>query len=108
MQKRFRFTLFFKKKWKAVKKGKIKPEEGNVLADSNRDLGNFILGDLSNYTIKAHSRFFMNPVLWFRTLAKAISERDFRFVNLGLRMISGFNSHKLKQKFNIKLYLKKI
>ena len=77
----------------AVKNGKIKPEEGNVLADSNRDLGNFTLDDLSNYTIKAHNRFFMNPALWFRTFAKAISERDFRFVNLGLRMVSGFNSH---------------
>jgi len=71
----------------AVKVGKIKPEEGSILADSRRGLGNFTLEELKMYTMMAHKKFFMNPILWMRTFYKAIIRQDFRFVDLGLRMI---------------------
>jgi len=71
----------------AVKAGKIKPDEGSILADSRRGLGNFTLEELKMYTMMAHKKFFMNPILWMRTFYKAIKRQDFRFVDLGLRMI---------------------
>lgn len=73
----------------AVKNGKIKPDEGSVIADSKRGIGNFSLEEIEMHTMKAHRRFFINPFLWFRILRKAIIKQDFRFTNLGFRMIMG-------------------
>jgi len=71
----------------AVKKGKIKKDELNVVADSRRGLGNFTKEELLEYTAKAYQSFHYNSSYWIREITKAFSEKNFRFLKLGIKMI---------------------
>jgi anaerobic magnesium-protoporphyrin IX monomethyl ester cyclase len=72
----------------AVKEGKIKPEEYSVNADSNRGLGNFTEQELIDYTMKAYKKYYFDIHLILREILFAFTKRDFRFLKIGLRMIS--------------------
>jgi len=71
----------------AVKKGKIKPDEYSVKADSTRGLGYLTEDELTNYNIKAYKSYYFNPRLWGRELFYAFSKKDFRYLKLGLKLI---------------------
>jgi len=73
----------------AVKEGKIKPEEHTVNADSTRGLGNFTEQELIDYTMKAYKSYYFNPRLFTREIYYAFSKRDFRFLKLGIKMLTG-------------------
>lgn len=70
----------------AVNGGKIQPDEGTVLANSQRDLGNFTSEELMSYTMKAHRSFYLNPSLWMKEIYRAFTKKDLWRINLGLRM----------------------
>lgn len=70
----------------AVNEGKIQPDEGTVLANSQRDLGNFTSEELMSYTMKAHRSFYLNPSLWMKEIYRAFTKKDLWRINLGLRM----------------------
>ena len=71
----------------AVKEGEIKPDEGTIIADQNRGLGNFTSDELINFTMKAHKSFYLNPSLWKNEIASVLKKRNFSEINLGLRML---------------------
>ena len=73
----------------AVNKGKIKEDELlTVAADSGRGLGNFTTEELLEYTAKAYQSFYYNPSYWIREITKAFSEKRFRFLKLGIKVIT--------------------
>ena len=72
-------------------KGKIDPEEGTVVANVHRGLGNFTPEELEEYTMKGHQSFYSNPSLWMNGLSYALMKRDMRPIHFGLRMF--FDQH---------------
>jgi len=76
--------------WKeAVAEGKIQPDEFFIDADSRRGLSNFTEEELINYTMKASNSYYLNPKLWMRELFYAFANKDFRFLKLGLKLLTG-------------------
>lgn len=71
---------------KAVKEGKIKPDEYNVDADSKHNLGKFTKEEYEKYSIKAHKSFYYGPIYLFRQLIYAFKYKDFRILIAGLKM----------------------
>ena len=72
----------------AVEEGKIQPDEYSVKADSKRGLGNFTEKELIDYNMNAYKSYYFNPRLWKRELFYAFAKKDFRFLKLGLRMLT--------------------
>jgi radical SAM superfamily enzyme YgiQ (UPF0313 family) len=73
----------------AVKDGKLKPDEYNILADSKRGLGLLTEEELNYYNMKAYKRYYYNPRLWAREFFFALSKRDFRFFKIGFKTLFG-------------------
>ncbi len=71
----------------AVEQGLISLDEGDILADSARGLGNIERNELLDYTMKAHNQFYLNPKLWVREITRAITDNDFRHLHVGFRML---------------------
>lgn len=71
----------------AVKEGKLSRDEHHIKADSRKGLGNFTYEELVNFKIKAEKSFFYNPKLWLRESVYAFTKKDFRFLNVGSKMI---------------------
>jgi radical SAM superfamily enzyme YgiQ (UPF0313 family) len=72
----------------AVADGKIKPYEHYVPADSKRGLGNFTEEELNELSMKAYRSYYFNPRLWAREIFHAFYKRDFRYVKMGLKMLT--------------------
>ena len=71
-----------------VKKGKIQPDEYVVQSDSRRGLGNFTKEELSNICQKAHNNIFYDPRFISRQLYRAFSRDNFRFLLVGMKVLS--------------------
>jgi len=74
----------------AVNNGKIKSDEYFIVPDKRRDLGNFTEEELISYVNKIYYSYYFNPRLWLRELSFAISNQDFRFLKLGLKILYPF------------------
>lgn len=75
--------------WKeAVNEGKIHSDEGTVIADVQRGLGNLRTEEIMDYSMKAYKNFFLNPRFWMRELSRAITNNDFKYLKLGMRMFT--------------------
>lgn len=72
---------------KEVEKGNIQPDEGDLIGDSRRGLGNFTADELEEYTMKAQKSFYRNPTLWINEIKRAFKTRDTRFLKVGFRMM---------------------
>jgi radical SAM superfamily enzyme YgiQ (UPF0313 family) len=75
-----------------VKEGKIKPDVFFVDIDKTKGLGNFTEKELIGYVSKACYSYYFNPRLWFREFYYAFKTKDFRFIKLGLKILSPSNS----------------
>lgn len=69
----------------AVKEGKITPDQFIVYSDSRKNLGNFTPEELKKFLSNAFISYYVNPKLWIRELAEAISKKDFRLIKMGLK-----------------------
>ncbi|MGF3554022.1 MAG: B12-binding domain-containing radical SAM protein [Thermoplasmatota archaeon] len=74
----------------AVKENKIKSDEYFIVPDKNKGLGNFTEKELIDYVNKVYFSYYFNPNLWFREIFYAFSKKDFRFLKLGLKILSPF------------------
>lgn len=74
--------------WKeAVNKGKIKPDEYVVPADSKRGLGKFTEEELKDYCVEAYNEIFYDPRFLSLQVLRAFDRKNFRFLKVGLEMI---------------------
>ncbi len=70
---------------KAVKEGKINPEEPLVYSDAHRGLGLYEAEDIRNYIKKANFSFYFNPRYWIREVKFALRSHNTLMLELGLR-----------------------
>jgi len=72
----------------AVREGKINPNDGaSVVADSSKNLGNFTIEELKNFTRIAYYKFYYNPFLWYRLLCRSLVKMDRRYIKAGLEFL---------------------
>jgi len=74
----------------AANKGKIKMDEYFIVPDIRKGLGNFTEEELIAYVNKIYYSYYFNPRLWLREFSYAFSKKDFRFLKLGLKILSPF------------------
>jgi radical SAM superfamily enzyme YgiQ (UPF0313 family) len=74
----------------AVENKKISKDEYLVTADSRRDLGNFIVEELYEYSKKATKRFYLRPRYIFGQIYRALSEKDSNRLKIFLRAVTSY------------------
>lgn len=78
----------------AVKNKKIKPDQYEVLADSNHNLSNFTADELIQYTSNAFTTFYFRPGYIFKQTLKTLIRKDYKFIKYGIKYFISFNKAK--------------
>jgi len=91
----FFYTLAYMAKsplWEdAVRQGKIDPQVEGVFADRTRGLGNFTQRELEAFGHQAYLAFLLNPFHVIREFRYALTHHNFRYLQLGLRILFASN-----------------
>ena len=83
------YYQMFSPLWKeAVKNKKISKNEYSVSADSHRNLGNFTLKELYEYSRKGSKQFYSRPSYMFGQVFQALLRRNLKLLISGLGVIT--------------------
>lgn len=69
----------------AVEKGLLKPDENEVIADSNRGLANFTKEELQEFCRIGLKKFYYRPSYMFQQITKAVYRKNFKILKVGLK-----------------------
>jgi anaerobic magnesium-protoporphyrin IX monomethyl ester cyclase len=72
----------------AVKNNKISGDKYIVLADSQKDLGNFSVKELISYVTKCYKKFYFRPSYILKQIYRSILRNDLNFLNNGWKFFS--------------------